>query len=88
MLFDLINRADVGMVEGRGSACFGLKAFQCTRITRHFFRQKLQGNTTTQFQVLRLVYHSHSPATEDFQNSVVGNFLANQVLGPTPSPAE
>ena len=50
------------------------------RITRHFFWQKLQSNAATQFQVLRLVHHSHATATEDFQHSVVGNLLANQIL--------
>ena len=79
MFFDLVNGADVGMVQGRSRACFGLKALQCTGIARQFFGKKLQGDAATQLQVLRFVHHSHAPAAEDFQHSVVGDFLANQI---------
>jgi hypothetical protein len=38
---DVVNRADVGMIERGGCLSFALKTGECLRITGNLFRQKL-----------------------------------------------
>ena len=44
MLVDLVDRADVGMIEGGGRLGFPLKPFQCVTVFGYCFRQELQGD--------------------------------------------
>ena len=44
LLADVINSAYVWMVQGRCGLCLSLKAGECLRVARDFFRQELEGN--------------------------------------------
>src|SRR5882724_6637688 len=77
LLSDLIDRADVGMVEGRSSLSFSLETSQGLGVSGDLVRQKLQGNKTMESRILGLVNHTH-PATADFlKDAVVRDGLAN-----------
>jgi hypothetical protein len=60
VLAEVVDGADVGMVERRSGACLTLKTFQRLRVRGELFRKKLQGYMTTEVQVLSLVDHTHS----------------------------
>ena len=79
MLVNVVNGADVGMIERRGRAGFALEAFQRLAVLGKMLRQKLQGDEAAEFNVLGLVHHSHTPVTQHLQHPVVRNLLAHQV---------
>jgi hypothetical protein len=74
---DLVNRADVRMIERRGSEGFPLELFAGGRIILQFLRQKLQGDMAVQLDVFGFVHHTHAAATELFQDPIVRDGLAD-----------
>src|ERR1700693_5151243 len=74
---NVVNRADVGMVECRCSLGFPLEAAEGLRIAGHFVGQEFQPHKTMQASVLGLVNHPHPAATELFDNAVVRNCLVD-----------
>src|ERR1019366_2942551 len=84
LLPDLMDRADIGMVEGGSSAGFAAETFQCLWVLRYIVREKFKGDKSTKRDVLGLIDHSHAAATELAGDLVVGNSLAdhwNAILG-------
>src|SRR3984893_17150230 len=79
LLPDLIDRADVGMVQCRRSLSLSLKAGQCLRVLGYFIRQKLQGVKSVQGYVLGLVNDAHSAATKLLNDAVMRDGLANEL---------
>ena len=77
VFFHLINRADIGVVQGRSSAGLALKTLQGTLMARHILGQEFQGYAASQADIFRLVYHSHAAAAELGQNPVVRDGLAH-----------
>src|SRR6202022_4406942 len=63
LLADVVNNADVGMVESGRSLGFTLKAGQSMRVSRDFIWQKLERNETVQPRIFGLVDDSHPAAT-------------------------
>src|SRR6266545_2930051 len=83
VLSDLINRADIRMVESRGGLRLALKPLQRLTILGKGFGQELNGDEAMQPQVLGLVDHTHAPGTQSFQDAVVGDKLPNHGENPT-----
>ena len=84
-LADLINGADVGMVQCRCRLRFALETRQRLRIFGYIVRQKLQGDKAMQLYVFGLVDHAHSAAAQFLDNAVMGDGLADhwrRILGP------
>ena len=67
------------MVQSRCGAGFPLKALHGWGITRKLFRQELQRNAASEFDVLGLVNHAHASAAQDFQHAVMRNPLADPI---------
>ena len=66
---NVVNRADVGMIEGGGG--LGLTSESCQRlgISGHFIRQKFERDMKRRrLGVLGLVDDAHAAATQFFQN--------------------
>ncbi len=84
IIVDLMDGADIGMVESGSRARLAPEARQSDRILRYIWRQKLDRHETAEFQVLSLVDHSHAAAAEFFHNAVVGNSLADHRKWKTP----
>ncbi len=82
VLINLINRADVGMIERGGGSGLALEALERLRVFSQLFRQELEGNGPAEFQILGLVDDAHAPAPELFQNPEVRNGLADQLGQP------
>ncbi len=81
LLANLINRADVGMVQCGGRARFAPKTFQGLRILGYIEGQKFQRDKSAELSILRLVNDTHASAAEFLEDSVMGNREANKRLG-------
>src|SRR3984893_15157287 len=79
LLPDLIDRADVGMVQCRRSLSLSLKAGQCLRVLGYFIRQKLQGDKSVQGYVLGLVHDTHPTAAQLLDDAVVRYGLTDEL---------
>ena len=77
LLANVVDGADVGMVQrGRGLG-FALKTSECLRVAGNFLGQELEGNEAMQPRVLSLVDHAHPAATELLDDAVMRNGLAD-----------
>src|SRR5260370_35273449 len=63
-LVNLVNCADIGMVQRRGRARLAVKTAERLRVFGEFFGKKLQGNMSAELQVFSFVNHAHA-ATAD-----------------------
>ena len=64
MLPEVVNRADIGMIEGRGGARLAAEAFEELAVLGEFFGQKLVRYAATEVSVLTLVDHTHAAVTQ------------------------
>jgi hypothetical protein len=81
VLADLVNRADVGMVEGRSRASLATKSFERLRVSRQFIGQEFEGDEAAKLSVLSLVHHTHPSTAELLNDSVVRDGLAHELGG-------
>jgi hypothetical protein len=77
VLADLVDRANVRMVQRGGSAGFALKSFECLRIARGLFRQKLQRDVAAKSEILGFIYDAHPAAAELFEDAVMRDGLSD-----------
>jgi len=77
MLTNVVDGADVGMVQCRRCSGFPLEPLQCLLVLGVFLRQKLQGHIATQAGVLSPVHHTHAPFTDLLQNLVMADGRAD-----------
>src|ERR1700686_3065373 len=68
---NLMDRADIGMVEGGSGASFASETLQCLRILRHIVGEKFKGDKSAQRDVFRLVNHAHTAPAEFLDDAVV-----------------
>jgi len=85
LLADVMNRANVGMVQRRSSLRLALKAGQRLRVSGDFIGQELEGNKSVQPRVLGLVHHAHSATAELLDDAVMRYGLADQTGNSSPS---
>ena len=64
MLSDLVNGADVGMIQCGSGTCFAPEAFQRLFVMSYVLGQEFQGHETAQLSVLRPEDDSHAAATK------------------------
>src|ERR1039457_1856641 len=74
---DRIYGANVGMVQGRGSASFEQKAVERCGFAGQFRRQELQRDAATEREVLRFVNHAHPATAQLASDTVMRDSLAN-----------
>src|SRR5207245_2573972 len=77
LLPDLVNGADVGMVQRGGRACLAVEAFQRCGGLGQFFGEEFQGHVAAQGAVLGLVHHAHPATTQLLQNAVMRDRFAD-----------
>src|SRR6516162_6794790 len=85
LIVNLVNRADVGMVQSRCCLRFTLKAGESLCIFSNIVRKKLEGDKAMQLHILGFVDHTHPTAAQLLDDAVVGNGLADhrvEILGP------
>src|SRR5258708_39602940 len=78
LLSDIVDRANVRVIESRGRLCLGLKSFERVAVVRQPVREEFQRNEAVKARVFGLVHHTHPSAAELLNNVVVRNCAANQ----------
>src|SRR5579862_8555631 len=81
LLADVVDGADIGVVQRGGGLCFALKSAENGWIAGHIVGQKFQGDKTVQARVFRLVHDTHAAAAKLFRDAVVREGLSNKWLG-------
>ena len=77
-LVNLVDGADVGMVQRRRGARFPLKAIQGLAILGKFFGQKLKRDEAAKFEILGPVNDTHAAAAQLLDDAVMRDGLADQ----------
>src|SRR6266566_9074354 len=75
VLADLMDRANIGMIQGGSCPRFTLKSLQRLMIGRELIGQELQSDVAAQTQVFGLIDHTHATAAQLFQDAVMRNGL-------------
>jgi hypothetical protein len=78
LLSDIVDRANVRVVESRGRPCLALKSFERVAVVRRPVREEFQRNEAVKARVFGLVHHTHPAAAELLNNALVRNCAANQ----------
>ena len=79
LLADVVNRADVGMVESRCGLGFTLKTGKSLGVFGYFIGQEFQSHKPVQPGVLGLVDDAHATAAELLHNAIVRDDLADHL---------
>ena len=77
VLANVMNSANVWMIESGSGLRFTLETSQSLRISSNFIRQELQCNEAMQPGVLGLKDHTHAAAAELLDDTIVRNGLAD-----------
>jgi len=59
VIVDVVNGADVRVIQGRSGLRFALESLQDMAVSRQLFRQELQGDRAFEFGVFRLIDNTH-----------------------------
>ena len=76
-LADVIDRADIRMIQGRCRLRLPLKTAQSLRVLGYVIGKKLERHKAMQPRVLGLVHHAHAAAAHLLQNAVMRNDLVS-----------
>src|SRR5262249_40902545 len=71
LFVNLVNGADVWVVQSGGGLRLTLKTSQCLWIVRHLVWEEFESHEAMQFDVLGFVYNTHPPTTEFLDDAVV-----------------
>src|SRR5215469_457146 len=71
MFADLVDRADIRMVESGSRSCLAAKTFKGLRVLRHVIREKFERNEPPKLDVLSFVDHAHTTAPDLFEDAIV-----------------
>ena len=74
---DIVDGANIGVIQGRGGARFTAKAFDGLRVLRNIVGQEFQGDVAAETRVFGFVDHAHATAAEFSEHVVVRNIAAN-----------
>src|SRR5579864_6857049 len=80
-LSNVINRADVRMIQQRCGARLAAESLNCLRILGNIVRKKFEGDITAEAYVPGFVDHTHTAATEFFKDAIVGNAATDDGRG-------
>jgi len=81
LVADVVDGADVRMIESRCRPCLPLEAGQCLVIAAEFRGQELESDKSLEACVQRLVDNTHPAAAKFFDDLVMRDGLADHVVG-------
>src|SRR6185503_8730991 len=76
-LVDLVNSANIRMIQRRRSLGFPLKTAESLRAFRRAVRQELERDKAAEPHILSLEYDSHGAGAELFNHTIMRDGLAN-----------
>ena len=77
-LANIVNGANVGVIERGSSACFAAETLDGLRVMGNVVGKKLEGHIPTEAGVLGFVDYAHSATAQFFQDGVVGDRLVQK----------
>jgi hypothetical protein len=77
VIVDLVDGADVGMVQSGGRLRLALESTQGLRVLGHFVRQEFQSDEAVKLDVFSFVDNSHPAPAELLHNAVVRDGLTD-----------
>ena len=77
--FNVVNRADVGVIQSGSGLGFASKAFQRLVVFRKFLGQELERDKPMELGVLGLIDHAHAAATELLHDPILQDGLADHL---------
>jgi hypothetical protein len=81
LLPDLVDGADIGVVQCGCSLSFSLEASQRLGVSGYFFGQELQRDKSVEGYVLGLVDHTHAATAQLLDDAVVRDGLVDHERG-------
>ena len=78
LLADIVNGADVRVIQRRRGSSLAAKATQRVRVASQFVRQELHRDNPMEPLVLRLVHDAHPARADLLENAVMGRGPADQ----------
>src|SRR6516164_5005208 len=79
LLSDVVNGANIGMIQGGRGLCLTLKASQCQRMAGNVLGQELESDETMQAGVFGLIDDSHTAAAKSFDDPVMRDYLTDHL---------
>src|SRR6201999_2271931 len=79
---DVVDGADVWVIESGGGAGFALKAIESLRILSEIVGKKFECDEAAEARVFGFVDYAHSATAELFDDAVMRDCLADQERGP------
>lgn len=77
VLVDLVDSADVRVIQGRRGARLTPKSIDGLSIAGVVYRQKLERDLPGQLDVFRPVDHTHAARAKPFEDAMMRNYLPN-----------
>src|SRR5271170_6652708 len=77
-LANVVDGANVRMIQGGGRFGFAAKTFERLRITGDLFGKKLESDEAIEASILRFVDNAHTSTTEPLDNAIVRDGLADE----------
>ena len=81
VLADVVDGADVRVIQGGRGPRLPLEALQRLPVAGQLLGEKLQRHAAAQARVLGLVHHTHPPAPELLEDTIVGDRLPDHTDG-------
>ena len=75
VLANLVNRANAGVIEGRGRTRFTVETLERLGILRDVIGEKFEGDEAAKSRVFGLIDHAHATAANFFEDAIVRNRL-------------
>ena len=77
LLANVVDRADIGVIQGGSSLRFALKAAERLWVSGNFIGKELESDEAMQSRVLSLVDHAHAAAAQLLDDPVMRDGLAD-----------
>src|SRR5580704_15108283 len=81
VLADIMNGANIRMIQSRSSPSLAPEPVQGKRVPRHFIRKELQRHGPAQPHILSLINHTHPAAAQLLKDAVMRDSPANHGRG-------
>src|SRR5207244_10044523 len=76
LLINLVNGADIGVIQGGGRLRLALETGQCLRVSGNLLRQKLESDETMESGVFGFVDNTHPTTAQLLKDAVMRDGLA------------
>src|SRR5580693_3301337 len=81
LVADIVDGANIGMIQGGSRLRFALKTGQGLEILGHIIGQEFQRYKSVKASVLSSKHHTHATATDFFEDAIVRNCLTDERVG-------